>query len=364
MKHPIRCLLVVFLSLATLPPTAGAQIGAPKQNDSNTALHLLNPEYPVPYGPMKVEQITGILNRVRSYLEDSTPTRIIDKQGKQQISDFARIDRNSILEPGAFRLISYEWGVAYSAMVAAGAATGDPRFTEYTTRRIKFIADIAPHFRALLKADPQGDNPLRSVLDPRALDDSGSMCAAMIRTSWSGVGAEVRPLIDNYINYISTKQLRLSDGTLARSRPQPDTLWLDDLYMSVPALAEMGKLTGERKYFDDAVKQIVQFSQRMFNKSKGLYMHGWVQGMEVHPEFHWARANGWAIMATVDLLDVLPEDSSEPATDTRTAQSACPGPCCVPVWQWILASAARSQRLVSGDLGHRDLHLLHRPCRQ
>ena len=36
-------------------------------------------------------------------------------------------------------------------------------------------------------------------------------------------------------------------------------------------------------------------------------MHGWVQGMDVHPEFHWARANGWAILATVDLLDVLPE---------------------------------------------------------
>ena len=64
---------------------------------------------------------------------------------------------------------------------------------------------------------------------------------------------------DNYIRYISGKQLRLADGTLARSRPQPDTLWLDDLYMSVPALAEMGKLTGERRYFDDAAKQVLQF---------------------------------------------------------------------------------------------------------
>jgi rhamnogalacturonyl hydrolase YesR len=193
-------------------------------------------------------------------------------------------------------------------MLAAGEATGDSKFTEYTTRRIKFIADLAPHFRALFNADPQADNALRSVVDPRALDDSGSMCAAMIRALRAGTQAEVRPLIDNYINYISAKQLRLADGTLARNRPQPNTLWLDDLYMSVPALAEMGKLSGERKYFDDAVKQILQFSQRMFNRNKGLYMHGWVQGMDVHPEFHWARANGWALLATVDLLDVLPEN--------------------------------------------------------
>jgi rhamnogalacturonyl hydrolase YesR len=45
----------------------------------------------------------------------------------------------------------------------------------------------------------------------------------------------------------------------------------------------------------------------MFNKEKGLYMHGWVEGMATHPEFHWARANGWAVMTMVELLDVLPE---------------------------------------------------------
>ena len=36
-------------------------------------------------------------------------------------------------------------------------------------------------------------------------------------------------------------------------------------------------------------------------------MHGWVQGMDPHPQFHWARANGWAIMTKIELLDALPE---------------------------------------------------------
>ena len=44
----------------------------------------------------------------------------------------------------------------------------------------------------------------------------------------------------------------------------------------------------------------------MFNKNVNLYMHGWVEGMDPHPEFHWARANGWALMAMTELLDVLP----------------------------------------------------------
>jgi len=87
-----------------------------------------------------------------------------------------------------------------------------------------------------------------------------------------------------------------------------DSVWLDDLYMSVPALAQLGKLTGDRKYYDDAVKQLTQFSARMFNPELGLYMHGWIAGMKEHPEFRWARANGWALMAMTELLGVLPQD--------------------------------------------------------
>jgi unsaturated rhamnogalacturonyl hydrolase len=80
------------------------------------------------------------------------------------------------------------------------------------------------------------------------------------------------------------------------------------LFMGVPALAQMGKLTGDQKYLTDAVRQLKQFSDRMFNKEKGVFMHGWIQDMEPHPQFHWARANGWAILTMVELLDVLPEN--------------------------------------------------------
>ena len=130
----------------------------------------------------------------------------------------------------------------------------------------------------------------------------------MIKATTAGVNTDLRPQIDVYIDWVANKEYRLADGTLARGRPNRNTLWLDDLYMGVPALAQMGKLTGDKKYFDDAVKQIKQFSERMFNREKGVYMHGWMESMETHPEFRWARANGWALMAMTELLDVLPEN--------------------------------------------------------
>jgi unsaturated rhamnogalacturonyl hydrolase len=295
-----------FIVVCILILNSHAQNLPAKITDSKTPLHLLQPDYPVPYGPAKVEDITAVLNRIYNYLDISTPAKLIDRQTKMVVTDISKLTPGSVFDPGVFRLISYEWGVAYGAMLLAGEATGDAKFKEYTIKRMNFIADVAAYFKSVQGANQQANNPVRSVLDPHALDDAGSMCAAMIKTLNSGGNPALHSYIDNYIDYISNKQFRLTDGTLARNRPVPNTLWLDDLYMSVPALAQMGRLTGDNTYYDDAVKQVLQFSRRMFNKDKGLYMHGWVQDMNVHPEFYWARCNGWALLSMTELLDVLP----------------------------------------------------------
>jgi rhamnogalacturonyl hydrolase YesR len=297
--------LVVLLLLAAVSAVP-AQVPA---TDANTPLHLLRANYPVPYGPVKPEQIVEVLQRVRGYLEASTPARIVDRRTGQALADPTAPGAEPAIDPGAFRVTSYEWGVVYSGMLLASETTGDRAFTEYVGRRLSLVAALADHYRA----HPVADGPLHSVLTPRALDDAGSLCAGMIKAARAGVTANLRPMIDRFIAFIEKEEFRLADGTLARNRPQPSTLWLDDLYMSVPALAQMGKLTGERKYYDEAVKQLLQFSRRMFNREQGLFMHGWVQGMEVHPEFRWARANGWALMTLVEVLEVLPEDHPERA---------------------------------------------------
>jgi unsaturated rhamnogalacturonyl hydrolase len=279
------------------------------RTDSNTPLHALQPEYKVPYNPpTKPEDVKKAVDRVRDYLEAVTPPAIVNSKTGTVLTDLKKPVQEAVLKQGDFRLLSYEWGVTYGAMLLAGEAMGDKRYTEYTATRMKFISDATTYFQLFGKTYPQTPNPFRSVLEPRALDDAGSLCAAMIKAERAGLTSSLRPVIDNFIQYILTKEYRLKDGTLARNRPLANTLWLDDLYMSVPAMAQMGKLTGDRKYYDEAVRQITLFSQRMFNKEKGVYMHGWVESMDIHPQFHWGRANGWALMTKVELLEVLPED--------------------------------------------------------
>lgn len=307
-KH-LLLLSGLFTLLAVCPAQAQKQQKKKETvNDVNTPLHLLQPDYKVPYGMLTVDEVKNDLDRILHFLDEATPARVVDQSTNKIITNYAAMDANAALERGLFRLASYEWGVTYAAMLAVARTTGDDAYLNYVTDRFKLLGEITPHFKRLMNDYGVIDPQMKQILTPHALDDAGAMCAAMIKAELSNKDLDLRPLIDNYINYIMYHEYRLSDGTFARNRPQRNTLWLDDMFMSVPAIVQMGKLTGEAKYYNEAVRQVRQFSQRMFVPEKGLYRHGWVEGMSDHPSFHWGRANGWAILTLTEVLDALPEN--------------------------------------------------------
>jgi rhamnogalacturonyl hydrolase YesR len=265
--------------------------------------------------PTTQSSIRAVMTRVHGYLLTASPLRPINGATGAAVS-LDNMPRNVAFGRTDIRITTYEAGVIYAGMLRATTVTGDQRYRNYVNTRLTGIARMAAHMRtnyptATYDTFPttvaSGSYSLRKVLFPQNLDDSGSMCAAMIKAQRAGI-TNLRPWIDNYANWVSRRQIRLSDGTFKRNQPLPNSVWLDDLYMSVPCLTQMAVLTGDRRYFDDAARQIIQFHSRMFVAQNGLFMHGWVQEMSPHPAFHWARANGWAFMAMAELLTELPTD--------------------------------------------------------
>ncbi|MCH7409460.1 glycoside hydrolase family 88 protein [Belliella sp. DSM 111904] len=276
--------------------------------DSNTPLHLLPPDYPIPYGKTSVTEVSEVLERVFDYLNKVTPAKLVELQSGKEVIDFTKIGSNTIFQKGDYRITSYEWGVTYAGMLLASQSTGSKNYQKYTEQRLDFLAKLFPSSIKFFEENAKETFPMKSVVSPHALDDAGALCAAMIKTKRITGTTAYDLMIQNFIKYISTKEYRLSDGTFARMRPLKNTLWLDDLFMSVPALAQYADISGNQNLMDDAVNQVLLFSKRMFNDQLGIYRHGWVEGAGPAPGFHWARANGWAFMAMVELLSVLPKD--------------------------------------------------------
>jgi rhamnogalacturonyl hydrolase YesR len=319
-RDPIGVLVACLFSVTV---NVSAQ-EAPRAQEKGPAaadamLHALEVKYPTPYRVMDAAEVKTVLDRVMAYLNRTTPAEIINKTTGAPITDLSRADPEAVLKPGDFRLTSYEWGVTYTGMLAAGAATGDKRYTDYVEKRHQLLSELTRAYYPQVKADPKNATaPIKSFLNPHALDDAGALCHSFLKAKLAGSKVDYGQMIGICGDFVTNKEYRLKDGTLARGgpdgnggmkrRPLPNTLWLDDMFMGVPTMAYLGKTTGERKYYDDAVRQVLQLSKRMFNPRLGIYMHGYVEGMRDHPEMHWARANGWAVLSMVEVLEVLPKD--------------------------------------------------------
>lgn len=283
-----------------------------QMTDASVSLYNVYSHYDFNYSIPDKEDITEKMLRICHYLEKSTMREFVDPVTKEKITSFPLQPQAFAFGAGDYRPYTYEWGVTYSGMIKAAKVIDDSSFMDYTNKRLGLLSEAWEAVHRYTKKDKNyKESPIRSLTNPHDLDACGALCAAVIQAKSMGMTYELTGFIDNSLDFILHKQYRLNDGTLARVTPYKSTLWMDDLYMSIPALAQGYLLYKDNKYIDDAVRQILQYSQRMFVSSTGLYMHSWTDAMEEHPAMYWGRANGWAVLAMCELLDVMPQDSPQ-----------------------------------------------------
>ena len=97
---------------------------------------------------------------------------------------------------------------------------------------------------------------------------------------------------------------RLEDGTFNRKT----TMWTDDMYMCLPFLARLGVVTGDKKYFEEAVKQIVGFHKKLYMTQENIFSHIYYPPEDEKNCIPWGRGNGWVLLAISEVLLLMPED--------------------------------------------------------
>jgi rhamnogalacturonyl hydrolase YesR len=224
-------------------------------------------------------------------------------------------DLNKLPPEGRLTLASpyknwYYWnGVMNIAMLEMYEQFKDERYRNFALNNYRFVFDNYENLKKLtLSKRLRG---LEQHWDIYRLDCCGSMAAGLIEVYQIDKRKDYYSYFETVSDYILNKEFKLADGTLARNEPYDKTVWLDDLYMSVPFLARMGKMTGDKKYFDFAVKQIKQFTKLLYDEHTGLYFHSYADDIKQVGVAHWGRANGWSIMAQAHLLEFLPANHPE-----------------------------------------------------
>lgn len=268
-------------------------------------------EYELNYSIPTEKSIVNVLERLFKQIYSSTSYQVINRNTGEVITDFSVPDSNVVVDTrkGTYNLWDYTVGVIHTGMFAVGEVLNDRKYVDYPINNFDFIFSHLPYFRERAKLYGVEKGTFHRIIEMQALDHCGSIGASLVQATKYKQTPEYLNMIDTVRNYILNKQFRLEDGTLARQRPQEVSVWADDFYMSIPFLARMGEYTGDSLYFNDAVRQVLQMSDRLFNWDKKLFDHGWNQcAGDFDPRIYWARANGWALLATATLLDVLPDN--------------------------------------------------------
>ncbi len=294
--------------LLVLLSAAAAQTSGPPRGHSDPS--FAQPSLPpgVDYTVPTEAEINATLDRILGYFERKTKYQVVDLATGQIITDFSRPLKTAGITPGEFNDWTYTIGVALAGMLQVSDVTGDPRYQAYALKDFDFIFDHLDYFRR--QAQEFGPQPrgYARLLDMHELDDCGAIGAALVKAYTKKRDPRYRATISLVDEFISHKMMRMPDGTLVRPRPQRVSLWADDAYMSIPFLAQMGRLTGDRKYFDDAARQVIQFAARLANPQTGLFDHAWFENEKNDPKFYWGRASGWVMMAMAELLSVMPDE--------------------------------------------------------
>jgi unsaturated rhamnogalacturonyl hydrolase len=199
-------------------------------------------------------------------------------------------------------------GVLNIAMINLGNVMAKAEYSEFAERNIAFGFENAQNFEKKYNGEGKWNYPFGQFFIMEELDDCGAIGASVIEAYKKNPDPRYKAYIEQASKHILTKQSRLGDGTLVRSFPEKWSLWADDLYMSISFLSRRGEQTGDKRYFDDAVRQVINFHKYLFDSNMGLMTHCWYSDIKTRSVAFWGRANGWALIAQVDLLDRLPKN--------------------------------------------------------
>ncbi|MDR3366258.1 MAG: glycoside hydrolase family 88 protein [Prevotellaceae bacterium] len=258
--------------------------------------------------PLTKQNVLNTVKKVADNVVKNTTYLYYDRETGELIADLQQHGYNRNVTPqNGYNDWKYWNGVIHIAFNRLGEETGIARYANFAKKNFELFFRDYEYLKPLYDGKNHWGFPLAQAIRITELDDCGAMGASLIELYMTDKKPAYKEWIDAATEHIMKKQMRLPDGLFSRPHPHHNTVWADDLYMSVPFLARMGALTGKAEYFDEAVKQVALFNKYLFDERTGLMWHCYYDDLKANGGTFWGRCNGWMMMATADLLRLLPD---------------------------------------------------------
>lgn len=196
-------------------------------------------------------------------------------------------------------------------LALAGSSFRDAEMTAWATRWADY--HVAAGFQTEYPTDAANDGGgiqqagiahRGFYLTPYCGEWGGAMVLAHLHGN--NVNAGYLDTARKIADHIISGCLRGPDGVICHGEWSPIP-WVDTLYYSAAPLAVVYSVTNDRRYAEEAVNQALLHAKHLRDVTTGCFFH------EAHFDgrktpWHWARGNGWVILALADVLRHCPSD--------------------------------------------------------
>ncbi|MDP4098507.1 glycoside hydrolase family 88 protein [Paenibacillus sp. P96] len=232
------------------------------------------------------------------------------------------------LENEWFGRWNYPLGVTLYGLLQLARTLKRSDLLEYVVEHVKFAASRFEY--SLWDRQRYGAAGLNNQLSHiDSLDDCGSFGALMLLANEERELEGVRAAAEHIADYILKQQSRLACGTLYRkigvSRMMDNTMWCDDLYMSIPFLCRYAKWAEDASALDEAAQQVLLYKKYLYMPELQIMSHVYHVEKGQPTLTPWGRGNGWVLFSLTELLTVLPEEHASHAALMQFYKELCAG---------------------------------------
>lgn len=245
--------------------------------------------------------LLAILLQISACTTLKTGTKKAPYAKKFADSEMHRFPKAYQLDHGKRLYFGYSQGLGALAMLKMWKTTGDKKYYHYVEEWTDSLINDKGEIY-LYHADTYNIDYV----------NSGKVLFDVYKTSKN---PKYKLAMDLLIKQLETHP-KTSEGGYWHKLIYQHQIWLDGIYMGSPFMAQYGREFNQPKWIDEAIHQVILCYNKTYDAKTGLNYHAWDESKSqkwANPETgqspnFWGRSMGWFFMATVDVLDFVPDN--------------------------------------------------------
>lgn len=248
------------------------------------------------------QNIEGFLRPYADAIVKETSFEFTDKETEEKFTSTNNLSIKPYLTiESEFLHWRYTSGLLYDGILELGLALDEDSYINFGNRAFTFFFDNKDYYEKI-KSQGYTIEGLENFVRFKGVWNDGAQVAALINVYKEDPREDyleyMKQVADFFFNYDKNEAQKQGNKNI------------DQIYTKGVFMARMGTLTGEVKYYDYCVKQVLETDSLFYDPMTGLYSQYYYPPLNVTNNIKWLRGIGWAAIGIVNILSDLPKDHS------------------------------------------------------